>query len=115
MPFVKPYMYETNDDLKEENDHNIWLSGIEIEYVSALRLSLTDNVKTFPSQMYLHTMIDIGEKKELSIKMLKPALKHIQECNLETEGYILGELLIRVHENGIWHRYMDIIIPIKKD
>ncbi len=67
-----------------------------------------------PSQIYLHTIIDIGGKKELSINQLDPVVGYVEKKGMSINGDIIGELLIRYYEDHKWHRLVEIMVPIKK-
>lgn len=112
LPFVKVFMHINKEDFYKQNDIDFWSFTVDSKYMSLLDLPENNNIKVLPSQLYLHTIIDAGEKGEFSIKKLEPSLQYIEDKKYIVLGDILGELLIRVHENGKWHRYIELMIPI---
>ena len=70
-------------------------------------------MKRVPEALYLHTIIDMGEKGTLSPRQIAPAVEYVHTCGYEVSGNILGEILVKCHENSAWHRYMEVKIPIK--
>ncbi|MBP3869953.1 MAG: MerR family transcriptional regulator [Faecalicoccus sp.] len=113
-PFYRAQLHVDISNIKQGLEAEMWSIFLEKDYYEFLGLEQTDEIKILPSQTYLHTIIDMGEKGELSIKQLRPALDYMETRGYQINGQILGEILVKCHEEGKWHRYMEIKIPVKK-
>lgn len=109
---TKTYIRFSIEEINKNIDHNIWYHTIDAESFSLLNLPKKDIV-IFPKRMYLHTIIDLGEKLQLSNHLLEPVIEQVHSKGLEIEGDIIGDLMIRFYEKGKWHRYVELLIPVK--
>ncbi len=112
-PFYKTLMHVAIDDISGNVEQDFWSIALEKEYFEYLELPLSKEVQVMNANTYLHTVIDLGDKDELSIKMLEPSIEYLKSHKLTTNGDIIGELLVRFHENDKWFRYVEVIIPVK--
>lgn len=112
-PFLRTYLQTSLDDYFAENDANIWLSLMKTEHFEMMDLP-SDGAQIIPSKLYLHTMIDMGGRGEMSLRLLDPVVEYVKSKDLEVDGNILGELLIRYYEDEKWHRLVEVMVPIKK-
>lgn len=111
--FMKGYMLVSLEDIRNGRDRNQWFFSTSLENFQKLSLSV-DGTFHIPGQLYLHTVLDIGEKGSLNLDMLKPVLDHVDSKGLEMEGDIIGELMLRCYEGQSYHRYVELMVPIKK-
>ncbi|WP_238902816.1 MULTISPECIES: MerR family transcriptional regulator [unclassified Clostridium] len=95
-------------------DHDFWSFIVDARYVPALGLPIDDSVKTIPPQLCVSTIINAGEKDELSLKMIEPAIEYVNKSDFSISGDIVGSILVRVHENSKLCRYIEIMIPVEK-
>lgn len=110
---TKTYIRFSLDEIQNNIDHNIWYHTLDMNSFRWLNLP-KDDIVVFPQKLCLHTIIDLGEKFQLSNSMIKPIIEQIQQRDLEIDGDIMGELLLRFYEKEKWHRYVELMIPIKK-
>ena len=110
---TKTYIKFPLDEIHEQIDHNIWYHTLDVDSFHLLNLPKQE-VTIFPKKLYLHTIIDLREKLQLSIHMLEPILAIVEERGLEIDGDIIGDLMIRFYEKEKWHRYVELMIPIKQ-
>jgi DNA-binding transcriptional MerR regulator len=91
-----------------------WGFSVEKRYAEALKLSLNKNVINEPEKICITTSIDIGEKGELSMRQLEPIISCAKQNNYKTENEIFGDIIVRTHENGKSHRFIELMLPIQK-
>lgn len=111
--FINGYMLVSLEDILNKRDRNQWFFSASLETFRKLKLPEEETFR-IPGQVYLHTILDIGEKESLNLDMLEPILEHVESKGLEIEGHIIGELMLRCYEGPSYHRYVEIMIPIKK-
>ncbi|MEL7571160.1 MAG: MerR family transcriptional regulator [Eubacteriaceae bacterium] len=117
LPFVEFGEHISAADLLSRNEvnHNTWSLLIENKYLNLLNLPFNDLVVTLPSHLALCTIVNAGEKGELSYKLLDPALEYLNKNNFVINGDITGKLLLRTHQDKQFCRYFEMQIPVKKD
>lgn len=111
--FVSTYMHILVEDIIEHRDRNEWFLCTNREQFELLGLP-EQEVFHIPEQVYLHTVLDIGGKEDTTLKMLEPVLSYVKNRGIEIDNYIIGEYLMRCHEGRTFHRYVEIMVPIKK-
>lgn len=111
-PMLRVFIQFPGTPARWKNDENDWFFGIDKEYFDMLDLPL-EGTFSIPAQRYLHTIIDMGERGQLSLKRLESVFEHIRSRNLMIGGDILGEMLVRFYENHKWRRLVDIMVPVK--
>ncbi len=114
IPFVKIFMYVPLESYRNHLDSNVWYYTLDSKYFDIIRLPMNDQLLVLPSQIYLHTIIDIGGKKELSINQLDPVVRYVEKKGMSINGDIIGELLVRYYEEHKWHRLVEIMVPVKR-
>lgn len=82
------------------------------DYFHFMGLEENEEVRHLRGGLYLHTIIDMGEKGELGVDLIRPAVDYMKACGYSPAGQILGEILIKTHEGPAWHRYMELKIPV---
>lgn len=110
--FINGYISVRVDDILAQRDRNDWFFCTSLINFQMLHLP-EQGVIHIPEQMYLHTVLDIGEKESLTLEMMEPVLDYIKSKGLETENYIIGEIMMRCYEGKTLHRYVEIMAPIK--
>lgn len=113
-PFIDAYMHVLVDDVLEHRDRNEWFLCTRPAHFKLLGL-LEEETFRIPEQVYLHTVLDMGGRNELTVKMLEPVLAYIKDKGIETDGYIIGEFLMHCRDGDSFHRYVEIMVPVKKD
>lgn len=91
-----------------------WSLVIEKKYADLMKIPLDDSVKTIPEQLCLMTIVDAGNKGDMTDSLLKPALQYIKHSSYQISGDILGNLLVRTHEKNQFCRYLEMMIPVEK-
>lgn len=111
--FINGYMHVLVDDILAQRDRNEWFFCTSLANFQMLHLPENEIIH-IPEQDYLHTVLDIGEKESLTLKMLEPVLDHIKSKGLQTDSYIIGEIMMRCYEGKTFHRYVETMVPIKE-
>lgn len=111
--FLKGCMHLSLEDILNGRDHNEWFFSTSLSNFRMLHLPEEGSIHV-PGQIYLHTVIDIGGRGNLQLKMLEPVLEHVKQKGLEIEPHIIGEVLTRCYEGQTCHCYLEIMVPIKK-
>lgn len=112
--FYKATMITYLENVEANINKTIWTISLDEDFFKLFSIDIDDEVLILDSSLCVHTIIDMGEKGQLDMKDLKPALNYINERGFVVEGPIQGEILLRVHDNEEWHRYMELKIPVKK-
>ena len=110
--YLQGYMFVSPKDLEEGIDRNKWAYVLTRSAFDFLGLP-EERSFVLESRSFLHTIIDIGEKESLSLDMLKPTIDYLKDKDLSVGGDIIGYLMIRCYENGSYHRYVEVMIPVE--
>ncbi len=113
-PFYNGNMIIKLEDIQNNIDKRIWAFQLEEEHFKMFDIPLTDDIFIEEPKLCVHTIIDIGDKNEVTIGHFKAICDYIQSRNLTIIGDFNCEILARVHENNKWHRYLEVKVPIKK-
>lgn len=115
-PFVGAAQHISLEDLSSRDTVNrdFWSLIIESHYIPILQLPENKSVKTIPSQLCLSTIINAGDRGELSLKLLGPAISYIHQSGYRICDEITGNLLVRIHQKDKYCRYLEMMIPVKK-
>lgn len=108
VPFVEFGQHISKEaaiDLKYADKCN-WSLIVEESYIDLLNIPLDKSVQEIPEQLCLSTIINAGNKGEMTSDLIEPVLKHLEETEYMLIGDIEGNLLTRVHENGSHCRYL---------
>ncbi|MBE5996973.1 MAG: hypothetical protein E7240_06435 [Lachnospiraceae bacterium] len=100
-------------DVLEKNDREYWCSAIDDRYVQYFSIPLTKKSRTKEPALCLTTNVDMGERGDLSVGWVYPLIEKAEEENLEICGDVWGKLLHRYHENGKYHRIIELSVPIR--
>lgn len=116
LPFVEFGVHVTLEDLMNRNTVNReqWSLITEKKYADVLKLPLNESIRFVPSQLCLCTIINAGDKGDLSLKLFDPVMEYLQNSNYEICGDLIGKLLVRVHEGKRYCRYFEMQIPVNK-
>ena len=99
-------------DVLEKNDREYWCGAMDDRYIRYFSVPLTKKVRTKEPALCLTTNVDMGDHGNLSIEWVCSLLEKAEEENLEVCGDVWGKLLHRYHENGKYHRIMELSVPI---
>lgn len=113
-PFYRTQLHTDLESILQKKEEDIWALVLEKDYFRFLGLSETEEVRCLPGGLFLHTIIDMGEKGDVGSGIIRPAIEYMRACGHEAEGPIYGEILIKSHDGPVWHRYMELKIPVKK-
>ncbi|KPU44342.1 zinc-responsive transcriptional regulator [Oxobacter pfennigii] len=113
-PFVTACKHTSIHDFYNYLNREKWSLTIEKKYAEIFKLAINEYVKILPEQVYITTIVNAGEKGELSVQLLEPAISYTESKGYKISGDILGELLVRTHESGKYHRFFELMIPIQK-
>ena len=91
-----------------------WAYIIRKDYADALKLPVDESVVTIPSAVNLCTVVDLGERGNLDSALYESVFDYIDSHHLSIEGDFMGKVLVRFHEGGSYHRYMEIQIPVSQ-
>ena len=112
-PFYTTFLHSDLESIQQDLNQDMWSIAFDKETFDFLNLKRNEEIHHLPSGICLHTIIDMGEKGDLKIGMLKPAMDYIADHGYTIHGKIIGEILIKSHEGSTWQRYMEIKIPVK--
>lgn len=99
--------------LNQEANEYYWCFAIQSQYFQMMKLSKNEFVKTIPQQTCIRTIVDAKEQGMFHYNLLDHVMTFIKDHNFQLTGDPFGILLIRTHENGTLHRYIEFFIPIK--
>lgn len=108
-PFVEPILIVNKPF---DKDYQCALS-VRDEYQKEICLPKNLLVKQTLKGRALNTVIVGGEKDTFSTELLNETYKYIEDNGMYRQGAAIGYYLARVHEDGIYRRYIDMYIPIK--
>lgn len=114
MPLISIGYHISLHNFQIKNNHIHWSLFIDKRYAEICKIPINDQVMEIPDQLCLCTIVDAGEKGELSLEIFEPAIMYIEEKGFKICGDIMGELLLRVHNNEKFCRYFEMMIPIEK-
>lgn len=89
-----------------------WLLGIDQEYLEPF-LSEKEGLIHIKSRKCLYTVIKVHEEGTFSINSLSQIKNHIVQHKIRIYDLIIGKLLAKVHEDGVFTRYISFYIPIE--
>lgn len=116
VPFVEFGQHisiEVKHDIKQANKCK-WSLIVDETYIDALGIPLDNSVQEIPQQLCLSTIINAGNKGDMSAEQLAPALNYLEHTDYTLSGDIIGNLLTRVHKNGDHCRFLEMMFPVKK-
>lgn len=117
LPFVEYADHIEIDDLysnKADTTHR-WSLIIEKKMADMLEIPIDDEkVFSVPDRLYLCSIIDAGEKGELTADQYMPILEYIKNNRYEVCGDIISKLLVRIHKEKKLSRYFEVQVPIIK-
>lgn len=91
-----------------------WSFMIDTRYADYLGARETEEIHLLDRGLCLHSVIDAGEKGEMSLDMVRPTLEFLEGKPYEIIGDAVGTLLVRVHQSGKLARFIEIRIPVKR-
>jgi len=114
-PFIDFIQKISNQHInfRDEINRDNWFLGIEKEYAEALELPINQSVIYKEEQKCVYTIVCVGDRGSLSLKILDGAIKYIEDNGYKIVDDIIGNLLARVHENNKFFRYIELWIPIE--
>ncbi len=96
-----------------ENDEFWWIS-IDEEYFRNLKISMNGQCRRVGSQYCLCTVMDMGDIGEFDADEIRKLISEISSSGYIAEGKASGLLLSRGEENGQFHRFLEVRIPVRK-
>lgn len=100
-------------NFRDKINKDEWFLGISKEYAEALGLPVNGNVIHKKQQKCVHTIVSVGDRGTLSLRILDSAMKFIEEKGYKVVDNVIGNLLTRVHEGDKLIRYFELWIPIQ--
>ncbi|URZ15654.1 MerR family transcriptional regulator [Clostridium felsineum] len=114
-PFIDVAQNISKQDInfRDEINRDNWFLGMEKEYADALELPINQSVIYKKEQKCIYTIVCVGDRGSLSLKILDGAIKYIEDNGYKIVDDIIGNLLARVHEDDKYYRYIELWIPIE--
>ena len=112
-PFVNAYMHVLVQDIQDHLDRNEWFLCTSLARFQEMGLPEQETFR-IPGRVYLHTILDIGGRESLTVKMLEPVLEHVTRRGIGIDDYVVGEFLMCSYEGKTLHRYVEVMIPVKE-
>lgn len=102
---------------KEGQADEIWSYLIKRRYLEALSLPRAATMEDIPAHIGLCTVVDIGEKGNMSNAIFYPLLCEAKRC---AQGRLQGDRLYgiiigRISKSGKLHQYIKLVAPIATD
>lgn len=116
MPFVQSMQIISLNDLCDEHapDHDIWAAAVEKDLMPVLHLRMEEGIQVIPEEVCVTTICDAGERGQLSIEKYRNVIKQVEMQGYKPSGNIRSHLLARCWEDGTYHRYFEVFVPIEK-
>ena len=116
LPLVQSIQMVRLNDLLDENalDRDVWVAAIEKELMPILHLHMDEGVQSLPEQICVATIFDAGERGQLSLERYRDLIRQVELQGYKPSGDIRSHLLARCWENGAYHRYFEVFVPIEK-
>ncbi|MFZ7120759.1 MAG: MerR family transcriptional regulator [Eubacteriaceae bacterium] len=115
IPFLSGFTKISLEDFYNNNDSQKWFYSIEKKYAELFKLEINESVLILPEQYYITTIINAGEKGELTIDLLTPVVDYVKDTGYKINGDIICEVVARTHEKGKYCRFLEVLIPIEID
>lgn len=116
MPLVHGIQMVSLDSIRDEKarDYDVWIVAVEKELMPILRIPMEEDVQTIPEEICFVTVLDAGERGQLSVDRYREIVKQAKLQGYKPNGDILSCLLARCWDNGAYHRYFEVFIPPEK-
>ena len=116
LPLVQSIQLLSLNDLLDKNaqDRDVWISAVEKELMPILHLRMEEDVQSLPEEICVATIFDAGERGQLSLERYRDIMRQLELQGYKPSGDIRSHLLARCWENGSYHRYFEVFVPIKK-
>lgn len=102
------------DGLIEFNEHDeFWWVSINREYLAHLDIPQTPECRSVPAHYCLCTVMDMGSIGGFDSSVIHSFEKRAEEMGYKKDGRIYGLLLARGKENGRYHRFLEVRLPMK--
>lgn len=94
------------------DDHETWYFSLEKKYAESLGVPL-EQAEYTGERNELYTVIDMGEPHTFRRKNLTHIREYLSEHHYDLSGKITGIICGRGTDNGHFHRYIELHIPVR--
>lgn len=94
-----------------KNDYT-WGFAMQTCYLNELGIPVPTDCYYLEPCRSIHTILCAGDKGTFNVELLKPVIDFVKHQHYTINGDIVGNLLARVHEEGVFRRYLEFWIPI---
>lgn len=115
MPFVKATFQIPLDSLasgKQEDIEYIWGFSVPTGKVRELPLTVDENALYCPSRQCLYTVFKAYGRNTFTSCLCEQVLQPIWDRGYEVTESLIGRLLMRIHEDGVFTRYFEVWVPV---
>ena len=115
MPAVKSIQLISVESIEKdaEYDEDLWCCAIQTDRMERLGLEKTEYVDHLPETLCMVTVLDGGNIGNLTSDMFRKLLFEVRGRGYTPFGTITSELLVRCWEGRQYHRYFEVMIPVK--
>lgn len=91
-----------------------WVFVVPADMMDLLEIPSDESVYLLPEQICMTTVIDGGQRGELTEEKFEEVLAQIGARGYEVCGQMMASLINRHWEEGRFHRYIEVTAPVKK-
>lgn len=102
------------DPGKKEGIEYIWGFSVPTDRVRDLALSMEEHVEYCPSRQCLYTVFKAYGRNTFTKCLYEQVLLPIWDMGYEITESLIGRLLMRIHEDGVFTRYFEVWVPAEK-
>lgn len=110
--FFQAAFYILKEDYESNNEIVFWGHSIKRKFSEYLNLELPVKI-SFPKQKVIYSIIDAGERWNFNYHLFDYMKDYIRKKGYHQNGPIYGNILIRIHNNDKYCRYIEVFIPIE--
>ena len=116
LPMVKNMQIVSVDALEKDlaYDEDLWCCVSVTDQMEWLGLEKNEYICELPETLCMVTVMDGGEIGNLNSDVYRKFLQKVREKGYTPCGTITSELLVRCWEGKTYHRYFEVMIPIKE-
>lgn len=112
-PFMRSAQF-IDMDAKGNLMQGAWAMIADEQTMHELDVPRGEAVYDLPEKICLMTVIDGGERGDLTDDKFETVFDEISRRGYTIDGRIMAFLINRHWENGTYHRYIEVTIPVKK-
>lgn len=115
LPYVDHTFYIPNYNIAEHDSFNDYWWGFSLSPDDAISsgINIAPPVVYIPPVKSVYTVFTAGGRSTFTNSLKNKVIKKVLEMGYKIEGAPVGNLLIRLHENGIFTRYFEVWVPIE--